>query len=210
MGIKPMGGQAIPFLEAITPQTEDPSDRQTDETLDQAQQLVAAAEAEASRIRATAHREGYSAGLAEAQGQFHPLISRLGAVIEEAEQLLISREDRIAKMTVSLAQEIASIAVNRHLRLDDQAVIDAVRAALARAREEGRLVVHVAPSAIDVIEEARASLGGDGKVFTVIADETVEPGGCRLVTSSGEIDAQPSVQLARLAETIERVLSKEE
>src|SRR4051812_48497522 len=77
----------------------------------QARALVAAAEAEAGRIRAEAfaagHSEGFAAGRAEASVQLAPTADALAQALESVRSLEASAADRVEAEAVELAVQVA-------------------------------------------------------------------------------------------------------
>jgi flagellar assembly protein FliH len=202
-----MSAPAMPsFLEAISPQSKV---SENSPIINLAEEELRVARIEADRIRAAARTEGYAQGMASAHTEMRPLLVSLGNLISVADQKLADREEIIARTSIELGMQVASLAVNRHLELANDAVVDAARAALARVREGGNLRLHVSPKDALQIREALQELEEIMGVLTVIEDLTVEEGGARVVCHDGEYDAQPSEQLARLQEAIVRALAED-
>lgn len=162
-----------------------------------AKEIVAAARAEAERIRlradedaATARREAEERGHAEGLARVAALETRAIAAraqsIEEAERTLVALVTKIAERVL-------------HATLHDapERVVPAVRAELARVKRAKHVELRVHPDDAEVL---RAALGR-GEVFepaapSVVADPSVRRGGCWISSDLGTIDARLEVQLA--------------
>jgi len=150
--------------------------------------LEAAAQAEALReeARAQGHAEGLAAGreqaAAEAQ-RLHALAESLGEVVEAFQQAL-------AVEVMELAVAVARQVVGQAIAVDPSVVLPVIREAVAslpHGHPSLRLRVH--PEVAALVEagfERTPPAAGD---WQVVADASVEPGGCRIETATGELDA---------------------
>jgi len=190
-----------------------------------AARIVASARTQADDYRRQAAEEGYAEGHARgmeqglAQGRRQATDEVRRQVEDQArqadqvaarivEELTRSREQLVQEARSGLLQfalDLAGRIVGR-LAVGDVRVAERNLAkALDLARSTGELTVLVNPVQLDQLNEFRQhlvqTLGLRGKV-SLVGDERIEPGGVKVVSRSGEIDATIGRQLDSLAELI--------
>ena len=189
-----------------------------DQARAEASRIVEEARKEAERVCADAHAEGKESGFAKGldegraagreealeQGRkdyaektsvLQEMLSRLVADLEHQRHELISdaHQDVLA-----LVCAIAAKVIRKTIEVDDEAVLNVVKAAvdMVAARSEIQVAMH--PSDIDRLKlmdpDGAARYCGNGQVCFV-GDERIECGGCVVRTAGGEIDAQIGTQI---------------
>ncbi len=192
---------------------------------ERAAEIEAGARREAEAAKETARRAGRQAGHAEglkagseagrAAGREQGLAAcredtaTLAAALETAIAELSSRRAALVKEAerdlLALAVRIAERIVRRELSVDKAAAARAVLEAVGLAAGRSRATVRVNPADRAAVEEAHAELHrrfAEVEDVEVVADESVERGGCRVLTAAGEVDMEVATQLER----IERLL----
>ncbi|MEO5981791.1 MAG: FliH/SctL family protein [Pedococcus sp.] len=104
---------------------------------------------------------------------------------------------------VPMAVEIAEALVGHHLRVDDCAARDAVERALTDIPRGSDVTVHLHPGDTHLTPESIADLA-PGCAVQVVADPTVERGGCVVTIGDRTIDAQIGAALTRVREVLSR------
>jgi flagellar assembly protein FliH len=169
-----------------------------------ARSLVAAAEAEADRIRSEAraagHADGFAAGRAEALAGTAPSVAAIEAVLASVRELESSHADRVEAQAVELSVAIAEKVVAGAVEASPSRVLDVVRGALRTMIERDRVTVLVNPSDVPLLREAMPDLD-------VHEERRVSRGGALLRTAHGEIDATLETKLARAREAVAAELS---
>ncbi|MCG3180673.1 MAG: hypothetical protein BIFFINMI_03036 [Phycisphaerae bacterium] len=188
-----------------------------------AEALVADAQANADAIREQArsagHAEGHAAGREEglkvgrdeAQRRFDAEFARSGRMLAEAMEMLNERKGQMLAEArqdlVALALTAAEKVVRTRLAADPGACRRTVDAAVELTGHTSRLSIRVSPGDLATIQEFAPNLAdrltGEGEV-QVVADESIEPGGCRVTAwresgQSSEVDATIQTQLTRIA-----------
>ncbi|MFI5377764.1 MAG: FliH/SctL family protein [Tepidisphaerales bacterium] len=188
----------------------------------QAEQVLAAAHAEAETIKERARADGVAQGSLEGQSRGRTEGQKAG------------RDDAMRQMTQALTAAVAALnsaAANidsSRRALEATAVHDVLELALlladritkrrgqvdrsvavANVTEAVRLVVGASavriainPVDLTVIEEALPALRLQLprlQHFELLSEDSILPGGCRVFTSGGEIDATLEAQLTRIA-----------
>ena len=84
-------------------------------------------------------------------------------------------------------------------------VLELVRGALERVRDQNQIIIHVSPDDYEFILQSRRQLQavvGAEQTLTLTADAVLTKGGCLIETSFGTVEAGIDTQL----ESIRRVL----
>src|SRR4051812_35070729 len=169
-----------------------------------ARSLVAAAEAEAERIRSEAraagHAEGFAAGRAEALAEMAPSVMAIDEVLASVRELESSHADRVEARAVELSVAIAEKVVAGAVEVAPSRVVDVVRGALRTMIERERVTVLVNPLDVPLLREAMPDLD-------VHEERRVTRGGALLRTAQGEIDATLETKLSRAREAVVAELS---
>ena len=132
------------------------------------------ARAEAERVRRT---------------ELDAIARRADALIGALTEQLGALQQSVAAEVTALAVEIARSAFGAALRVRDDAVVPAVGAALASiADEHARPVLHLHPDDAALVGEQLAPLLA-ARGVQLVPDEAIAPGGCRLETARGGVDA---------------------
>jgi flagellar assembly protein FliH len=199
--------------------------RQCDEYVElarrQGEERLAAAKAEAEEIRRQAHAEGVAAGQREGLASARHLVEARAAEIASqltqerlktvlpafqaaARALEIERDRWLAAWetaAVRLSAAIAEKILRRELDRRPELALPMIREALQLAGGQPQIRLHVHPRDLEQLqlagEEALRSLAPAGDA-TLIADESLAPGGCAIETRHGMIDARLETQLARI------------
>jgi len=193
---------------------------------EKAEKLLAAAQAEADAMRKEAQSEGKALGLAEgkreglAQGKAEGIatgkkqaydeeiaklqeqwaaLSTLVQTVDAAHQASVGRaEEEILPLALAIAEKVTRRAGRFDASVCEANLREAVR--LATTKHELRIFVHSsqlyhAHEAVERLKEQWPTM----KHVMLTADDTLAPGGCRVLTGGGEIDADLDRQLERIA-----------
>lgn len=141
---------------------------------------------------------GAAAARAEGEVQIQASLARLQALYDSGAQAI----ERLAADTAPALTELA-LAVARRLIVDElnsqpEAIVRIVEHALQDVPADTRVRIHVHPEDAALLHEHMGErLPEHG--WRVVADDGVTRGGCRLVTSYGEIDATLQTRWAHVA-----------
>jgi flagellar assembly protein FliH len=106
----------------------------------------------------------------------------------------------IDRSVATMAVQIAEVLVGRHLELGKWPALDAVQRAIALAPRQSVAIVHVHPdAALELPDVSDALPGGSVKV---VADPSIEFGGCIIEAGNRTIDAQLGPAIQRLREVL--------
>jgi len=195
-----------------TPQTGESASERLDVGSDfgdeplQAEQLIAMAQREADNIRNQAHEQGYADGLAkgreESQREFEETLQASRQMNESLVSQLKEQEKEMMRLLsprmADLAMELARRIIHREIKLDPSIVVAQAKEAITKILEREKLIIRVNPREEKTMKAQKPVLmslfDGIDKI-EVVADQTVERGGCIVETNLVKVDAQPESQL---------------
>lgn len=174
----------------------------------EAAQILARAQDEAAAIAQAAYDEGLRRGLEEGEQRFRESIRESVDVLRSAASRVDQSHkdflDQIEPQLIRLAASIASKIIDRESSVSGELVQRTVRAALEKIIDEEHVVVRVNPKDLDTLRAYRSELTQefDGIArIDVVADETIDAGGCIAQTDFVRIDG-------RLASQLEKILNE--
>lgn len=215
----PTAGMAAGSAEVDFEQLTPPPPREPAPSLEtasqQARALVAAAEAEAARIRAEAHAagqaEGFAAARQEALAAMTPAVHALSQAATTLGELQGEAADRVEAQAVDLAIKIAEKVVAGAVAAQPERLLDVVRGALRTIVERERVILLVHPEDLDLmrasVSEVTGSLGGMEHI-EVQEERRVHRGGAIVRTAIGEVDARLETKLERARAAVEEDLAR--
>jgi flagellar assembly protein FliH len=157
--------------------------------------------------------EGLAAGRAEVEAELRrELAHQLAAAPSTRDRIIDglrrAQGEWLARWesdALALACAIAARIARREFIAEPRLTSGLVRESLQMiaGRQRARLLLHPRDLALlgEEIQQLAGSLGRQTTV-EIVADESIEPSGCRVVTDWGEIDQRLSTQLARIAEEL--------
>lgn len=192
-----------------------------DQARREAEELIADANARAAEIAADAKIRGESAGHADGfargndegieQGRRDAVLQRaeelellVAALSQAAEELQAARaelEGDVLGDAVELAIAIARRVTKTQAAIDPQVLLANMREALKLVGRNHHVRIAVHPSQRRVLEEVLPQLQLEWPAMTcesIVEDESIGSGGCRVYTPHGKIDADIEAQLDRV------------
>ena len=143
-------------------------------------------------------REGYNAGLAEAQAQ----AARLAAVLQNIEGARQEMQERLAEEILELALDIANQIVRTSLKARSDLILPLVREAVqALPAVQGEPMLVLNPADADFVREQLAEELGRGR-WRIATDPSLSPGECRIESAGGDVDATLGKRWARVMEAL--------
>ena len=181
----------------------------------QAEELVAAARAqaevlldrardEARQLHEAAYREGNDEGRAAGRAEFVQQQRQAGdlcAGLRSAyEQFCFDQAPALA----ALAADAAAVMLGEELSLNPERVLSIVRRALDQVTTNSEVIVRLNPQDASLL---RGHPALNDPIFSsgvqVVSDDTIEPGGCRLESEQGEVDATVGARTDLLRECLD-------
>ena len=184
---------------------------------EEAAAIIEAARAERQQLleeaRAAGAERGFQEGLERARAQADRIRAEAESTRSEARQVLAEAR-RVYQQNISaaegeiiaLALSIAAKIIGREIELRPDIVVEIARQAIRQVAEGQHYTIYTDPAAAEVVRQHRAELlaeAAPGARLQVIADPGFTPGGCRVETENGFVDAGVDSQL----EALKRILS---
>lgn len=199
-----------PQTQALIKAAQNEAERIVAEAKEQAAKLLAQAEAERDAYVEAARQEGIEAGYQEgyAQGakEAELLKDRAESLLAEARKayrgVMIQAEPNLVQLSLLIAEKV----IRRQVTLAEDIIVTVVRDLLKEVHAGETFFLHVHPSQINLLEEARQELleaTPVGAALHFVADKSISPGGCRLETDTGYFDATIEGQLLELKKLLQ-------
>ena len=179
-------------------------------TVCSAEEIIAAAEADAARIREEAKvafeeekKRGYEKGLAD--GKMEIAMQKLD-LLDSSVAFMEGVEQKMADVVVKALKSFVVEGGDREM------VVNIVRKTLnAVIRTQRHVTLKVAPEMVSVVKERVAALRQDYPTvesFDVIEDSRLKGPACILETEAGVADASVDTQLAAIEKSLQRHIAR--
>ena len=155
--------------------------------------------------------EGQKAGFESAAKKNEPVLKSFQEALLQLQNLRQETYQRIEREVVDLALAIARKVICREVELNREVIVCVAREALAKIEDPGKIRIKMNPSDLQFLEEAKYQLSdliAHIDNATLIAEDSIQSGGCVIETNSGEIDARVEAQLRAIEETFQNALKK--
>ena len=148
-----------------------------------------------SQLEKTAYENGFlqgeKAGMEIAEQKIEAVMRRYAEAILEVSKLRSSLFAQAEREVVKLAVEVAKKIIHREIQADPDIIQTLVRVALSHVAEKSAVTVHLSPVDYSYLLEQRAELAQtEGRDISLLADKSIERGGCLIQTECGDIDAR--------------------
>ena len=164
--------------------------------------VLAAARREAEQKVREAYAEGMRKGFEAGKAQFDASVAQAGDALQAAaEAVRQARQafiDSLTPQVLDLATAIAARVLQREAAIDRGLVLRTVERALEHLANHEHVTVRLNPADLEAVKTRRVELleNMDGVAkLTVVADESVTPGGCVASSNLMEVDARIESQL---------------
>ena len=152
--------------------------------------LVSRAREEADAIREAAMKEGYQAGLEQAQADIAEVKNALAEFVNAKQEVFEYIAPDILEISVDIAQKIIKKEVEQSPQVIFNTIVDVLKTSLSK--EETKVTLRVNPAELNEVKQAiphLVNLAGIDTKVVVLADEDVTEGGCQVTTTNGIVDA---------------------
>lgn len=189
---------------------------QAEETIkraeDTAKEIIYQARLDSEQIKKQAHRDGfqqgnrenhdqgyqegydqgYREGMTKAAEEASGLRSQAADVLAQTEKLRRSTIESLEQEIIDLALDIAEKLLSAQLTLDREVTLDVAAESLRLVADRLNVVLYVNPDELELVEnrmgELKNLLPARG-LLQVVSDSAIEPGGCKVETEQGRVDA---------------------
>ncbi|OAB41333.1 FliH/SctL family protein [Paenibacillus glacialis] len=163
-------------------------------------------------LRSEGYEQGYNEGRIKAEEELQIRVEEMMAeaqrVLDEAyhakDQIIQEAEPFLVELSTAIAEKV----IDKQLTIESEYMIDLIRKNLSRKREQGMIILCVAPTQFAFIQAAREelSLAIDSQAeLKILPDATVKDHGCVIRSSFGSVDARIDTQLAEIKKELIRI-----
>ncbi len=150
------------------------------------------------------YKTGFDLGYQEGQNAAKQQLQQISNLFSSASNVLVAVEQQLADEILDFAIELARQVLRGELTFRRDALLPVVFEAmnsLSVSSAHRKLLLH--PSDVDIV---RSHLGEDIKLggWQIIEDHLIEPGGCRVVTVNGDIDATVATRWNNVVSSLDR------
>ncbi len=174
-----------------------------DKSREDADLIIRQAEEEAESIRSQAVEDGKREGKAEAAAKIREALTLINDAVKEKKKILEDAGPEILRLAIKVAEQIIRSEVSLHRDV----CLNIVAEAIARVSDREQIIVRVNREDSEFLKKYKDRLAGilDGvRSFSILEDQTVEPGGCVIETSLGFIDARIGTKLKSIEEALQK------
>lgn len=150
-----------------------------------------------SQIEKTAYengfRQGEKAGLEIAEKKVEATMRRYADAILEIGRLKPALYAQAEREVVKLALEVAKKVVHREVQIDPEIIQTLVRVALSHVAVKSAVTIRIHPADYSFMLEHRAAItrpGESEREMVLLADKSMQRGGCLIETECGDIDGR--------------------
>lgn len=155
---------------------------------------------------AKGEEEGRQRATVEARQQLETIenawVTALDDFADKRHHLLVESKESVLRLALAIAERV----IHRQIEMDDRVVLAQVEHALRLVGRPTRVTVLIHPEDGAMVRRALPTISARfGAIEHVLCeeDESVERGGCRVMTDEGgEIDASIRTQIERIARTL--------
>ena len=165
--------------------------------------LVSRAQEESENIKKSAFEEGYRIGLEKAQADIDNFKKELTSFMNARTDVF----EYIAPDILEISVNIAKTIIKKELDSDPQVLINTIVDVLKTvSKNEPKITIKVRPQSIQFIKDTLPNItyqyGIESKI-NIIADPSIEEGGCILQTNNGIVDASIDTQIEIIKKALE-------
>ena len=167
--------------------------------------LVSRAQEEAENIKKSAFEEGYRKGMEQANVDMETFRNSFSEFMNAPKNVFEYIAPDILEISVDIAKKI----IKKEVESDPQVLVNTIVDVLKTvSKSEPKINIRVKPQAVQFIKDTVPNItyeyGIDAKV-NIIADPSIEEGGCIFQTNNGIVDASIDTQLEIIKKAIEGI-----
>jgi len=165
--------------------------------------LVSRAQEESENIKKSAFEEGYRLGLDKAETDLDIFRTELSKFMSAKQDVFEYISPDILEISVDIAKTI----IKKELETDPQLIMNIIIDVLKNlSKSEPKITIRVKPQEIQFIKDTLPNItyqyGIEAKI-NIVADPSIEEGGCVFQTNNGIVDASIDTQLEIIKKALE-------
>lgn len=162
-------------------------------------QLLNEAQQKVAQIHQQAEEQGLAQGRTAGQAETRRMLEQAQNILQAAqadrERLLHDSEGEMVQLVLQIVRKILRI----EPIINEQVLIQVVRAALERLGKQVNVLIRVHPEDLELLHFSLLQLEELALEIELVPDPAIEPGGCRVISAAGEIDATLQTQFEAVA-----------
>lgn len=162
--------------------------------------LISRAQEEAGTIRDSAAKEGYKAGMEEAQAEIEKVKNSIIEFLKAKQDVFEYIAPDILEISVEIARKIVKKEIEQNPEIVLGTILDVLKTI---SRDETKITLKVNSEQVNFVKEHIPSIltsAGLDVRTNIVADDTIEIGGCIVQTNNGIVDATIATQLEIIKE----------
>lgn len=181
------------------------TDNEYNEKLTRLHELRTKAETEAEHIVNEAKKQaiieeqnGFDEGVRRAIESMKPIEATLSALQKELKDSIVKYPAQLEPEVIKLVMHISRKVIKHHVEKDDELVVRTVRDAFKEITDRRYVKIRLHRDSVETMQKFRPELlqsFHDIKKLEIVADESIDRGGCIVETDEGNIDATIQTQL---------------
>jgi len=135
---------------------------------------------------------GYREGMAKAGEEAAAIRAKADEVLIQTEKLRREKLEMLEQEIIDLALEIAERLLSAQLTLDKEVILNIAAESIRLVADRQSVVIFVNPDDLELVESKKDELKSLLPVraqLQVVADAAIQPGGCKIDTGQGWVDA---------------------
>ena len=167
--------------------------------------LVSRAQEDAENIKKSAFEEGYSKGVEQAKADLEVFRGNIQVFMNSSKEVFEYIAPDILEISVDIAKKI----VKKELETDPQVLINTIIEVLKKtSKNEPKINIRVRPEDVQFVKDTVPNItyqyGLDAKI-NIVADSSLQDGGCIFQTNNGIVDASIDTQLEIIKKSLEGI-----
>ena len=167
--------------------------------------LVSRAQEESENIKRSAFEEGYRQGLEKASADIEDFKEQFSQYMSAKQDVFEYIAPDILEISVDIAKKI----IKKELESDPQVILNTIIEVLRTiSKSEQKITIRVRPQSVQFIKDKIPNrtyhYGIDSKI-NIIADPSIDDGGCVFQTNNGIVDASIDTQIEIIKKALEGV-----
>ncbi len=167
--------------------------------------LVSRAQEESENIKKSAFEEGYRLGLEKVNEDIEHFRNELNKFMNAKKEVFEYIAPDILEISVDIAKKI----IKKELDSDPQVLINTIIDVLKTvSKNESKITIRVRPQSVQFIKDTIPNItyqyGIDSKI-NIVADPSIEDGGCIFQTNNGIVDASIDTQVEIIKKALEEI-----
>ncbi len=187
---------------------------------DQAKQVLHDSESQAEELKKAAFNQGYeegyadgmNRGLEEAKNSVRGIVDVFEQGIDDLsglrKEVYHKSEGEIIELVLMIARKVihAEILINREV------ILNVIKAAISNVLQKEKMVIRINPEDFDFAVSCKPDLQAyveDLKNVVMEKDDTIERGGCIVITEAGKVEAQIDQSFTEVEEILRKAYQNE-